>query len=811
MPSTIVGIENTKELVAPVEPTSDYAPKTDSDEANVQKYVKTRVAAMKEYRRSTIVGNGQSIEAKWKEADREYIPHELTMGNSTKAIVTDEDNGLRGRIVELGKEDGWQSTQATPDLYVKVNTALSILVEQNPEATFEPTSRKYEANTTLAEANWKQSWETSSGRKALKTGIFNMAKYGIGIWRTFPKLDVREKRVRTEFHPEDSSKDVYETKKITRYNGLARESISPWDVWIDETARPGMFDDIGDWYFEKEFSREEFELMWPQAEFPNAKFVRPNAPLSDSGRGTDGQEAAPSIESKQDKVIVGFYENCRKDLYVVWVPELNIVLYSSPLLNEQGKLSLWFAQWTPRSDSTIYGIGIYEVIRGDTILYDRVMNMTMDQLTLSIYKSFFHKGIDQLGNDGTLRIKAGEGQVVSDPQAIKWLEIPGPGMEAWRGMQFLQDKRDTASGVPAQLAGKFAGKTLGQDLQAKEAALARMKLPLDFICDALEYEAYLTLSWLEQILSVPEMLEYQTAEELQAALVEIGLSEEEIHGYLDVLEKQPAGQELFSQTSAPAPTEPLAPGQMPEPTPAPQKFANVFPETVLNLHKDDEGNLFEDTKRRFFRYGLDLPTKKLAWKGIVRISPQSVLAPSKELTRRMDLDLFNLVMPSIQAMVTAPLTIPVAIHPIKQIIKSFGKNIKDWLDEKFLMDMYKQATQPKDSTGDNVRPSLTLQFSDLGSFKKDGIPNQLNASQKEVLKRYYGIEVQDPLFVDAGAGAPPQEAGSSGLPAAPQLGQNGVPQGEMSTRSGIESPRIADIGNAPSTMGGAVEAANRVE
>ena len=144
--------------------------------------------------------------------------------------------------------------------------------------------------------------------------------------------------------------------------------------------------------------------------------------------------------------------------------------------------------------------------------------MTMDQLTLSIYKSFFHKGTDQLGEDGTLRLQAGKGQAVSDPSSIKWLEVPGPGQDAWRGLQYLQDKRDINSGVPQQLAGKFSGKTLGQDLQAKEAALERMKLPLDYLLDALEQEAYLTLSWLSQILSTPEVLEYSDETDLRAAL-----------------------------------------------------------------------------------------------------------------------------------------------------------------------------------------------------------------------------------------------------------------------------------------------------
>ena len=68
-----------------------------------------------------------------------------------------------------------------------------------------------------------------------------------------------------------------------------------------------------------------------------------------------------------------------------------------------------------------------------------------------------------------------------DPAAITFLQVPGPGVESWKGLEFLQDKKDINSGVTPQLSAKFGAKTLGQDLQAKEAALERMKTPLDYI------------------------------------------------------------------------------------------------------------------------------------------------------------------------------------------------------------------------------------------------------------------------------------------------------------------------------------------
>uniref|UniRef100_A0A6M3XRN5 Portal protein n=1 Tax=viral metagenome TaxID=1070528 RepID=A0A6M3XRN5_9ZZZZ len=792
-----------QKLEEKVESPGSYTPKSDSEEADVVVYLKKRVEELKDERQlNSLVNNTRSIEDILKEVDREYEPHLLgtSAGPRGKRVVTDESLGLAGRMVTIG-EDNWQSNQATPDFYVKVNTALAALIDQNPEAVFEPTSKKYEKNTVLAQANWKQSWYTSGGKRALKDGILNMARYGIGIWCTKPKIDIREKEVRVEYNPDDSSKDVYEKKKITRYNGLARFSLNPWDVWISGSARTGDPDSVGDWYYEKEYTKEAFEQEFPEETFKNVKYAV-------MGVRVEGRVGV----DKKDRIRVGYYENDRKDLYCVWLPEQNIPLYFSPLPNDEGKLSLWFAQWSPRSDKSIYGIGLYEILRGDNILYDRLLNMTLDQVTLSIYKSFFHRGSDSLGDggDGTLRITPGVGQQVSDPSMIKWLDVPGPGQDAWRSLQFIQDKRDINSGVPQQLAGKFSGKTLGQDLQAKEAALERMKLPLDYLLDALEHEAYLTLSWLAQILSTPETIEYTGLEELQGALDEAGLDESEIKEYFAVLNNPQQGQELFSQDVTPQ--EGVDEMGLPLP-PDVKNYANVFPETILNIDQDDRDTLFESNQRKFYRFGLHLPTKKLNWKGMIKIIPQSIMSPSKELTRRLDLDLFNLIYPSIQAMLQSPQFIPILTQPIKQIIKAFDKSVKDWLDEDKLTELYEQSKKPTKDAGSDVRPSLSLQFSDLSDIDlKTGMPKKMNKAQKEVLKQFFGIEIREDLFTPRGA-AGGQGAAANGQP--PQGGQGQPQQGgplppEFSTKSGIEAPQVADIGQAPTQLSGAVEAANRI-
>lgn len=682
-------------------------------------FLSERIEDLKQNRKKELPAIAKSIEEIFAEVDREYTPHTLRLSNRTR-FESNDDTGLRSRKVSVNKDE-WQSDAASPDLYVKVQTALSILVDQNPEAVFIPSSKKYENNTLLAYGNWKNSWEVSGARQQLKNFIFNMARYGVGIMRTYPKYIEQEKKIRTEYYPDQPDKDVFDTKKIVKFNDLCRESLNPKYVWFSDMARPGDYSSMDDWYFEKDYSFSKFQKEF--GTYKNAAFVSPNAKMQNDLETSD--------DECEDVVTVGFYENQIDDIYAIFIPSQKILLYQSPLVNDDGMLSITVAPWTLRDDNTMYGIGLWEIIRNDVVMRDRIKNMTADQLAISIYKMFFYKGTDVLGENGELELVPGKGNQVNDPNALKFLDVPGPGQEAWKGLGFLQDELDKNSGVNTQLSGSFEGKTLGQDLQSKEAALQRMKGPLDFILDALQQEAYITISWQKQMLSTPEILEYTSPDLLEASLREFGLSDEEINVYLQEAQNpNPQSELLFNEPMAEDGTQ--------------RKFANVYPETSLNLEKNTGGQLMESQDRRFYRFGLDLPTNRLDWRGIVRIKPQSVLAPSKDLLKRMKLDLFNLVSPYLQMMLAQPQNIDILLPAVKQIIKIHDEDIKDWIPEKELMMLAQAAKQPKEPPKEEPRISISMKFELLDP-----------EVQKVILERNMGIKIEEPLTVDQnGVGKP---------------------------------------------------------
>jgi len=260
---------------------------------------------------------------------------------------------------------------------------------------------------------------------------------------------------------------------------------------------------------------------------------------------------------------------------------------------------------------------------------------------------FFYTGTSDLFGDGKIKIKPGKGKQIQNGD-IKWLDIPGPGKEAWAGLQYLKSGIDDDSGITPTIEGEVTGKTLGEILHAKEASLKRLKTPVENISYAIEQDAYLTLSWMKQIYSTPEIKEFATSTELMAYEKETGI----------------AHQDLFGKPNA-------------ETGEIESLKATFYPELSLDLEKKG-GQLYESKEARYFRVGKDIPTEDLNWKGIIDVVPTSLLAPSEELEKQRKSEVFNLLVP----LLGAPPEL--VLKPCKQLLKANDEDAEDWLPDAWL-------------------------------------------------------------------------------------------------------------------------------
>lgn len=617
---------------------SELSYQAEGEELEVLNFVTSRIDKMKSFRKDVM---GKDIDKIFEEADVEYQPSEL-VGQGGKIFETDSELGLRSHLVIInGVEQEWRSHNKDPMLYNKIQTALSILIDREPEAFFTAMSKKYEATNKLAHSLWKNSWVMDQSKQQLKLFIFNLAKYGWAIGRTYPRIIKRKKKILTEIDTENPDNNKWTEKEICDFNGIHRENLDPHKTWIDEMSRPNEPLSTNDWYFEKDYSEDQAELEFGL--YNNWKFLeRGNAKVASTN------EKIQEKNDRKDIVTLGFYENRTKDLFCILAPSKSLVLSFSPLPNDEGQLSLWHTYWTLRDARTPYGIGLWDIIKKDKELFDKMYNMTMDQLVLSIYKMFFYSGTSNLmTGDGTITIEPGKGRQNLGGK-IDWLEVPGPGKEAWDGLRYQKSRIDDNSGITPTMEGEVTGKTLGEILHAKEAALKKLNLPLGNIAEALETEAYTSLSWLAQTLSIPEVKEFANEEELKEYEKESGLNKFAISPVQDKQGNQTGVQGVF------------------------------YPQVALNVDFDKGDNLIEVKETRFFQIENDIPADKLKWRGIIKVEPRSIITPSIELDRQRKSEIFNIIIPLL------PNDPAIFLKSVEQLLKINDEEIEDWLPDSWI-------------------------------------------------------------------------------------------------------------------------------
>jgi len=606
-------------------------------------HARKRIGQLKETRKNHY---GIDLDALWAEADKAYIPHRLkTKGK--KAVVTDEDKGWRGALVRLGSSD-WQSDVSQSNPFIKIQTALAILIDQNPSGVFTPMAKKFQATTVLMEQLYKRSWEFARSKMQLKLFVFNLAKYGWATGRTYPLRLTRTVKVLTSLDPDDPSKNEYEEKEVVEYNDVMRENLDPRNTWIDDMAKPNNEYSINDWCWRKVYTMEAAEK-----EFGNRKLWKY---VQEGGTTTDVIEANPTsgIEFKHDNLVEAyFYESLDKDLLYGEIGGVPVVIEPLPVANVHGskKLSLWQTFWNLRHSESPYGVGIFEAMRFDQSLLDRIRNMTIDQLTMSIYKMFFYQGTQSLTDTGDIKIAPGVGKQVLDPKNINWLDVPGPGAQAWQGIETFRKDVDEVSGIGDPLLGAVTGKTAFEVAQAKESALKRLKDPLNNILEALNTEGYITLSLMQLMYSIPETHVISDPELIEAYLKEVG-----------------SDDELFERDEE-------------------DNFvAKIFPEFPLNLDEDEQENLIETEETQFFR----IKPRFLKWEGIINIKSQSLLTPSKQVDKAMDLEMYNIIIPLLPQ--------PPQIYGkiAKSIVKLYEKDPKEVLPDFWLEEGAEQQLQQPD-------------------------------------------------------------------------------------------------------------------
>lgn len=623
--------------------------KREGDDAMAHDFFIARRTELQEARRNVA---GVNIETIWSAADNAYVPHQLSTG-SEKVGYIDDELGWRGQAVAIGEGSDWQETSVSVNPYTKVQTALGIIIDKNPEAVFKATVKKFEQSTLLHKELYHRSWEVANSSQMLKTVVLNGAKYGVIAGMTTPLKIERKVRNIVSFYPGRQRSSRYEDKIQKFYDDVYRWALNPWTCWFDDMAKPGDIYSLNDWVRFKDFSWDRFTEMF--GDFANYKYVVPSQ-ISDTRDADDPNDKKPSFQ-KKDVVRLWFYENLEKDMYFV-EDNNGVVLINEPIPHDphNKRLSCWVAPWTLRNMDTLYGIGIYEAMRNDFKIYNKIRKMTVDQLLISIYKEWFYSGTNTLTNTGTMTTSPGVGRQVANPKDIVWNEIPGPGKDAIGFLEYFESKIDDSVGISKTLEGELSPNAKAFDIaQAREASLKRMKTPLDNVAFALEQDAYITVGLHQEMYSVPEVESVTDPERIMKIREEIAKGEipndtvfESSDGEREVLE------------------------------------VKKYKEVSLYIERDDAGELTQTKEERFFTIKPD----DLPWDGKITILGTSIVPESPLLEKQTKLEFANMLIPMLG------MDPAIALKPAKELCKVYEEDPEDWLPDHWLNPPQMVGMQP---------------------------------------------------------------------------------------------------------------------
>ena len=596
---------------------ADYKPT--GTELQVRDEVKNRITnELQPFRQNlqTETQTKRSLEDVWRKADKLYPPHEF---NST-AI------------------EDWQARNSQPNVYSKIQTALAIIIDRNPGIWLKAGSKEFEAKNALMKALCESSWANSNSQAQLRLFAFNLAKYGWAVGRTAPRKFTRKIKELTFIDPETGVPE-YQEKEIDHPNDIYFENINPWNAWIDDLAMPDDPWSVRDWAWRKVYHIKSLPRFFPEAMFPNVKKVSPGGNTLPDLSGTTSSAAIGTYQSK-DLVECFFYENQETDAYHILANEVLLTKPESPLPYTHKRLSLNQTYWTPRRTDTPFGIGVPEVMEQDQDTLDKIRNMSIDQLVLSIYQMFFHGPQTRFSSD-TLKVSPGKLIQVTNPQDIQAVKFQGPGLEADRWIERIEASMDETSGITKSLGGEQIGKTAFEANLNRESGLRKLKVPLVNIESVLSNDAELRIDLLQQTLSSP----------VDVTRIAGGKKMEE---YMAESQTNPelyfvSGENLFRQQEVSLPVEEI------------------------------EGSFRQSGETNFF----NISPEGIRWIGEVRVIPQSIISPSKEIERQLSLDLFNLI---------AVLPVVSLQKSVRNVLKANDQDPDDWMPTKEEMN----ATQRMD-------------------------------------------------------------------------------------------------------------------
>lgn len=365
-----------------------------------------------------------------------------------------------------------------PIAFSKILIATSVLAGKVPDAEVVGDDKVY---NKAAYELWKRTWtmKGANGQNTLERTYQNLLTYGWAAWRTYPR------RVSVKRNGID---------KIL-FDDVYREPMDPDRTWL------GIGQNVGDYwsqfevYYEKDILKSEFFKLVPEA----AQYKKRKGYFTEGSTTEEAQAENQTLS--EHSFTIGYYENVLLNKYIVKCGKF--VIYNGELPNDDNYGSIVVARCFVKNILDPYGVGLYEMMRGNTALFTYINSLNAQQVEAEIFPLLFGPQVQNGSN--TYRRSP---NIINPKNPGTNIDVVKTSGNVSQGVDFAQRQKvaiEENTGVNNIVAGQNAESTLGSTVILKEAALNRLTPPRNSMMNALQTDAHIALSWIEQTYPVDKV------------------------------------------------------------------------------------------------------------------------------------------------------------------------------------------------------------------------------------------------------------------------------------------------------------------
>jgi len=180
--------------------------------------------------------------------------------------------------------------------------------------------------------------------------------------------------------------------------------------------------------------------------------------------------------------------------------------------NDENYGSVLVARCFMRDMNDPHGVGLYELMRGNTALFTYINSLNAQQVEAEIYPLLFGPQVQ----NGTATYKRSP-NVINPKSPGSTIDVVRTTGNVSQGIAFADKQKEDIeqnTGINNIVSGQNAESTLGSTVILKEAAYNRLTPPKNSMMDVLQTDAHIALAWIKQTYPIDKVFMIDSGDNL---------------------------------------------------------------------------------------------------------------------------------------------------------------------------------------------------------------------------------------------------------------------------------------------------------